>query len=84
MSDLVCRLFAEAKLSKSLAISTDVVLAVGSGEDNGDNLYGDGEEFISSCCCGGPVTTEWFVGLVVAKLESAMISRRISAQRQSS
>ncbi len=49
-------------------------LAVGSGEDNGDNLYGDGEESISSCCCGSPVTTEWFVGLVVAKLESTMIS----------
>jgi hypothetical protein len=61
-----------------------IKVILGSGEDNGDNLYGDGEESISSCCCRGPVTTEWFVGLVVAKLESAMISRRISAQRQSS
>ena len=57
MSDLVCRLFTEAGLGKSLAILTDIVLVVGSGEDNGDNLYGDGEESISSCCCGGPVIT---------------------------
>jgi hypothetical protein len=84
LSDLVSRLFADAALDKSLAVSTDVVLVVGSGEDNGDDLCGDGEESVSSCCCRGPVTTEWFVGLVVAKLECAMTSRCIFAQRQSS
>jgi hypothetical protein len=83
LSDLVCRLSAEVGLDKSLAVSTDVLLAGGSGEDNEDDLCGDGEESISSYCCGGPVTTEWFVGLAVVQLESAMISRRISAQRQS-
>lgn len=81
LSDLVRRLSAEVGLD-SVAVSTDVVLAVDSGEDEGDDLSGDGEHSVSSCCCGGPATTEWSVGLVITELECAMISRRISAQRQ--
>jgi hypothetical protein len=82
LSDLICRSSAEIGLDKSLAVSTDVVLAVGSGEDNGDGLCGVGEESVSSSCCGGSARTEWFVGLVITELECAMISQRISAQRQ--
>jgi hypothetical protein len=82
LSDLKCMLSVEIGLDKLLAVSTDVVLDVCSGEDNGDGLCGVGEDSVSSCCCWGPATTEWFVGFVITELECAMISRRISAQRQ--
>ena len=52
LSDLVSRLVIEAGLNKSLAVSTNIVLLVGSGEDNGDNLWSDSEESVSSCCYG--------------------------------
>ena len=58
LSDLVYRLSVEVGLDKSLAVSTDVLLAGGSGEDNGDDLCGDNKESISIYYCGGPVTTE--------------------------
>ena len=65
---------AEIGLNKSLAVSIDIVLAVGSGEDNGDGLYGVSEEFVSNSCCKGSARIEWFVGLVITELEYATIS----------
>jgi hypothetical protein len=53
LSDLVCRLSAEVELDRSLGVSHDAVLAVGSGEGKGDDLCGDGEESISGSSCGG-------------------------------
>jgi hypothetical protein len=53
LSDLVCRLSTEVELDKSLVVSHDAVLAVGSGEGKGDDLCGDGEESISGSYCGG-------------------------------
>ena len=74
LSGLVCWLSAaEVRLDKSLVVSTDVMLAVCSREDNGDNLCG--EESVSNSCSRG---VESFIGLVVTEL----ISRHISAQRQ--
>ena len=45
--DLVYRLYIEVGLDKSLAISYDAILVVGSGEGKGDNLCGDSKESIS-------------------------------------
>jgi hypothetical protein len=53
LSDLVYKLSAEVELGKSLAVSNDAVLAVGSGEGKGDDLCRDGEESISGSSCGG-------------------------------
>lgn len=83
LSDLVRRLSAEVGLDL-VAVSIDVALVVDSGEDEGDDLSRDGEYSISSCYCRGLATTEWSVGHVIIEPEYVMISRRISAQRQSS
>jgi hypothetical protein len=47
LSDLVYRLSIEVELDKSLAVSYDTMLVVGSREGKGDNLCRDGEESIS-------------------------------------
>jgi hypothetical protein len=75
LSYLICRLSAEVGLDKSLVVSTAVLLAVCSGEDNGDNWCG--EESVSNSCSRG---VESFVGRVGTEL----FSRHISAQRQPS
>lgn len=82
LSDVLWRLSADVGLDKSLAVSTDAVLAAGSGEDKGGDLYGDGEDSVSSCCCGGTATTERFADLGMTERECNMISRSIPAQRQ--
>jgi hypothetical protein len=75
-SGLVCWLSAvEVGLDKSLVVSTDVMLAVYSGEDSGENWCG--EESVSNSCSKG---VERFVGFVGTEL----VSRHISAQREPS
>ena len=53
LSDPAYKFPAEVELDKSPAVSHGAVLAVGSGEGKGDDLYGDGGESISGSSSGG-------------------------------